>query len=148
MLDHLRNIEIADQIAYHHAAFRRFRRLDARLRRAAVVALAATMALGAVFAVLALVGIGTSSTVPLIAALSLSLSAAPALHTALDSLRDRLDVARQARRSGRIAAGLRRLAHALSDAPPSPALARAAALRAAAIMGEDVERWGHVVGVV
>ncbi len=112
-----------------------------------MVALMATMAIGAVFAVLALTGMG-SATVPLLAALSLSLSAAPALHTALDSLRDRLDVARQARRSGQIAAGLRRLAHALADAPPSPALARAAALRAAAIMGEDVERWGHVVGVV
>ena len=77
-------------------------------------------------------------TIPLTSALSLALSAAPGLYAALDGLRGRLDVARQAQRSGRIAAGLRRLARELADAPPSAALARAAALRAANIMGEDV----------
>ena len=146
VLDHLRNVEIADQIAYHHAAFRRFRRLDARLKRAASFALFATVALGAVFAVLALTGAGR--TVPLTSALSLALSAAPSLYAALDSLRSQLDVTRQAQRSGRIAAGLRRLARELSNAPPSAVLARAAALHAASIMGEDVTSWERVIGVV
>lgn len=146
VLDHLRAVEIADQIAYHHAAFRRFRRLDARLKRSATVALFLTVALGAVFAILALTGAGR--TVPLTSALSLALSAAPGLYAALDSLRSQLDVTRQAQRSGRIAAGLRRLARELSDARPSAALARAAALRAADIMGEDVTSWERVMGVV
>ena len=147
VLDHLRNVEIADQIAYHHAAFRRFRRLDARLKRAASFALFATVALGAVFAVLALTGKG-SWTIPLTSSLSLALSAAPGLYAALDGLRGQLDVTRQAQRSGRIAAGLRRLARELSGAPPSAVLARAAALHAAGIMGEDVMRWERVMGVV
>jgi hypothetical protein len=146
-LDHLRRIEIGDQIAYHHSAFRRFRRLDARLKRAATIALFSTVAVGFVFAVLALTGRG-SWTIPLTSSLSLALSAAPGLYAALDGLRGQLDVTRQAQRSGRIAAGLRRLARELADIPPSAALARAAALRAANIMGEDVMRWERVVGVV
>jgi hypothetical protein len=144
---YLRTVEIADQIAYHHAAFRRFRRLDARLKRAAAIALFSTVGVGFVFALLALTGMGTW-TIPLTSALSLSLSAAPGLYAALDGLRGQLDVARQAQRSGRIAAGLRRLARELADLPPSAALARAAALRAADIMGEDVTRWERVMGVV
>jgi hypothetical protein len=146
VLAHLRTVEIADQIAYHHAAFRRFRRLDARFKRAAAVALFSTVAIGAVFAILALTG--TGRIVPLTSALSLALSAAPSLYAALDSLRSQLDVTRQAQRSGRIAAGLRRLARDLSDAPASAALARAAALRAADIMREDVTSWERVMGVV
>lgn len=146
-LDYLRTVEIAGQIAYHHAAFRRFRRLDARLKRAASVALFSTVAVGFVFAVLALAGVG-KWTIPLTSALSLALSAAPGLYAALDGLRGQLDVTRQAQRSGRIAAGLRRLARELADVPPSSALARAAALRAANIMGEDVMRWERVMGVV
>ena len=146
-LDHLRKVEIADQIAYHHGAFRRFRRLDARLKRAATIALFSTIAVGFIFALLALTGRG-SWTIPLTSALSLALSAAPGLYAALDGLRSQLDVTRQAQRSGRIAAGLRRLARELADIPPSAALARAAALRAANIMGEDVMRWERVMGVV
>jgi hypothetical protein len=147
VLDHLREVEIASQIAYHHAAFRRFRRLDAALKRAATVALFSTVGLGFVFAVFALAGIKTW-TIPLTSALSLALSAAPGLYAALDGLRGQLDVARQAQRSGRIAAGLRRLARDLAEAPPSAALARAAALRAANIMSEDVSSWERVMGIV
>lgn len=147
VLDHLRRVEIADQIAYHHAAFRRFRRLDARLKRAAVVALFSTMAVGCLFAVLALAGL-RARTIPLTSALSLCLSAAPGLYAALASLRTQLDVARQAQRSGRIAAGLRRLRRALADAQASPALVRAAALRAAGIMSQDVEGWERVMEIV
>jgi len=118
------------------------------MRRTLLLAtLFSTVAVGFVFAVLALTGRG-SWTIPLTSSLSLALSAAPGLYAALDGLRGQLDVTRQAQRSGRIAAGLRRLARELADIPPSAALARAAALRAANIMGEDVMRWERVVGVV
>ena len=122
-LAYLGEVEIDRQIAYHRAAYRRFRRLDAHLRRAAIVALAATFALGVVLAIIAAAGV-TTREIPLLGAIGLALSAGPGLYAALNGLRGQLDVERQAARSARIGLALRGLRRALDGAPPSAALAR------------------------
>jgi len=146
-LAYLREVEIDRQIAYHRGAHRRFRRLDANLRRAAAVALLATIALGAVLAVVAATGASTRQ-IPLLGAIGLALSAGPGLYAALNGLRGQLDVERQAARAARIGLELRGLRRALDGASPSAALARAAAMRAAEIMHDDVSSWDRVMEIV
>ncbi|MGD0641266.1 MAG: hypothetical protein ABSC22_11010 [Roseiarcus sp.] len=146
-LAYLGEVEIDRQIAYHRGAYRRFRRLDAHLRRAAIVALAATFALGVALAVVAAVGVSTRE-IPLLGAIGLALSAGPGLYAALNGLRGQLDVERQAARSARIGLALRGLRRALEGAPPSAALALAAATRAAEIMHDDVSSWDRVMEIV
>ena len=146
-LAYLREVEIGRQIAYHRAAYRRFRRLDAHLRRAAVVALLATIAIGAVLAIVAAAGASTRQ-IPLLGAIGLALSAGPGLYAALNGLRGQLDVERQGARSARIGLALRALGRALEGASPSAALARAAAARAAEIMHDDVSSWNRVMEIV
>ncbi|HYA73543.1 MAG TPA: hypothetical protein VEF36_10350 [Roseiarcus sp.] len=146
-LAYLREVEIERQIAYHRGAFRRFRRLNARLRRAAVVALLATIAVGAVLAMVAIVGVSTMK-IPVLGAIGLALSAGPGLYAALNGLRGQLDVERQASRAARIGLALRGLRRALDGAPPSATVARAAATRAAEIMHEDVSSWDRVMEIV
>ena len=146
-LAYLGEVEIDRQIAYHRGAYRRFRRLNARLRRAAVAVLLATIALGAVLAIVAVAGVSTMR-IPLLGAIGLALSAGPGLYAALNGLREQLDVERQAARSARIGLALRALRRALDGAPPSAALARAAASRAAEIMREDVSSWDRVMEIV
>ena len=139
-LAYLREVEIDRQVAYHRAAYRRFRRLDAHLRRAALVALVATFALGAGLAIVAAAGV-FARPIPLLGAVGLALSAGPGLYAALSGLRDQLDVQRQASRAARIGLALRGLRRTLDGAPPSAALARAAASHAAEIMHDDVSSW-------
>ena len=146
-LAYLGEVEIDRQIVYHRAAYRRFRRLDAHLRRAAIVALAATFALGVVLAIIAAAGV-TTREIPLLGAIGLALSAGPGLYAALNGLRGQLDVERQAARSARIGLALRGLRRALDGAPPSAALALAAATRAAEIMHDDVSSWDRVMEIV
>ena len=146
ILDHLVEVEIGGQIAYHHAAYRRFRSLDAHIRRAATFALIAFGALGAGLVALALFG-GSQLHVS-IGSVGLALSAAPTLYAALNGVRRDLDVARQASRSAAIALALRRLVSAIAEAPANAATAKAAALRAAAIMREDLDDWRGVVSVL
>jgi hypothetical protein len=78
----------------------------------------------------------------------LAVSAGPGLYAALNGLRLQLDLARQADRSARVGVALRRLRRAIESAEPSPALARAAAYRAAQIMHEDVLSWDRVMEIV
>jgi hypothetical protein len=146
-LAYLKEVEIDRQIAYHHGAFRRFRRLDARLRRASIFALLATIAFGGALALVALLGV-SSRQAPLFGAVGVALSAAPGLYAALNGLRNQLDVERQATRAARIGLALRRLRRSLAGAPPDAALARAAALRAAEIMRDDVSSWNRVMEIV
>ena len=146
-LAYLAEVEIAPQIAYHRAAYRRFRRLDSRLRRAALAVLLATAALGAGLAAVALSGL-LRAPVSLLAAVGLALSAGPGLHAALNGLRGQLDVERQAARSARIGLALRRLRRVLDGAPPNAALARSAAKRAAEIMQDDVSAWDRAMEIV
>jgi len=147
ILAHLRGVEIDRQIAYHHSAHRRFRRLDVALRRAATVALLAIFGLGAALAALAAAKI-VDQRIPLLGAVSLALSASPGLYAVLNGLRGQLDVDRQAERSARVGVALRGLRRALDGAPPSAALARAASIRAAEIMRDDVSSWDRVMEVV
>jgi len=146
-LAYLSEVEIGPQIAYHRAAYRRFRRLDARLRRAATTILLASAALGAGLAVVALSGL-LRAPVSVLAAVGLALSAGPGLSAALNGLRNQLDVVRQAARSARIGLALRRLRRALDGAPPNAALARSAARRAAEIMFDDVSAWDRAMEIV
>ncbi len=146
-LAYLDQVEIAPQIAYHRAAYRRFRRLNARLRRAATTILLASAALGAILAAAALSGL-LQAPVSLLAAVGLALSAGPGLSAALNGLRNQLDVVRQASRSARIGLALRRLRRALDGAPPNAALARSAARRAAEIMLDDVSAWDRAMEIV
>jgi hypothetical protein len=146
-LAYLGEVEIAPQIAYHRAAYRRFRRLDARLRRAAMAVLLASAALGAALAAVAISGL-LRAPVSVLAAVGLALSAGPGLSAALNGLRNQLDVVRQAARSARIGLALRRLRRALDGAPPNAALARSAARRAAEIMLDDVSAWDRAMEIV
>jgi hypothetical protein len=146
-LAYLGEVEIDRQIAYQRGAFRRFRRLNARLRRAAVFTLLATIGLGGALAIVAAVGVSTMK-IPLLGAIGLALSAGPGVYAALNGLRGQLDVERQAARSARIGLALRRLRRALVGAPPNAALARAAASRAAEIMHDDVSSWDRVMEIV
>jgi hypothetical protein len=146
-LAYLSEVEIDPQIAYHRGAYRRFRRLDARLRRAATTILLASVALGAALAAIALSGLWRAP-VSLLAAVGLALSAGPGLSAALNGLRGQLDVVRQAARSARIGVALRRLRRALAGAPPNAALARSAARRAAEIMLDDVSAWDRAMEIV
>jgi len=146
-LAYLGAVEIEPQIAYHRAAYRRFRRLDARLRRAATAILLTSAALGAVLAAIALSGL-VRAPVSVLAAVGLALSAGPGLSAALNGLRNQLDVVRQAARSARIGLALRRLRHALDGAPPNAALACSAARRAAKIMLDDVSAWDRAMEIV
>ena len=140
-------VEIDRQIEYHASAHRRFRRMDARLRRTAAVALIATIALGAAFALADVTGVKRVP-FPLMSAVGLAVSAGPGLFAALNGLRLQLDLARQAERSARLGVALRRLRRAIAAAQPSPALARAAAFRAAEIMHGDVLAWDRVMEIV
>ena len=90
----------------------------------------------------------SSREIPLFGAIGLALSAGPGLYAALNGLRSQLDVERQATRSARIGLSLRRLRRSLAGAPPSAALARAAASRAAEIMRDDVSSWDRVMEIV
>ena len=146
-LAYLNEVEIDRQIAYHRGAYRRFRRLDARLRRAALTILLATAALGAGLAAIALSGL-VPAQVSLLSSVGLALSAGPGLYAALNGLRNLLDVERQGTRSARIGLALRRLRRALDGAPPSAALARSAAERAAEIMLDDVSAWDRAMEIV
>ena len=144
---HLADVEIGEQIAYHHDAFRRFRRLDHRIRRAAAVALCAFAALGAALAALPLAHFNVFS-VSFSSAISLAFMAAPTLYATLNSVRRDLDVVRQAARSAEITADLKRLAGAIASAPATAEVAAAAGLRAAEIMRNDVSSWHGVVEVL
>ena len=146
-LAYLGEVEIDPQIAYHRTAYRRFRRLDARLRRAATTILLTSAALGAALAAVALSGL-LRAPVSTLAAVGLALSAGPGLSAALNGLRNQLDVVRQAARSARIGLALRRLRRALAGAPPNAALARSAARRAAEIMLDDVSAWDRAMEIV
>ena len=146
-LAYLGEVEIAPQIAYHRAAYRRFRRLDARLRRAATATLLTSAALGAALAAIALSGL-LRAPFSALAAVGLALSAGPGLSAALNGLRNQLDVVRQAARSARIGLALRRLSRALAGAPPNAALAQSAARRAAEIMLDDVSAWDRAMEIV
>ncbi|MGO9768002.1 MAG: hypothetical protein ACLPSW_00310 [Roseiarcus sp.] len=146
-LAYLGEVEIGRQIAYHRAAYRRFRRLNARLRRAAVASLVATVAVCAVLALVAAAGVWPKDA-PLLGAIGMALSAAPGLYSAFNGLRGQLDVERQGARSARIGLALRALGRALEGASPSAALARAAATRAAEIMHDDVTSWDRVMEIV
>ena len=147
VIAHLADVEIGGQIAYHHAAFRRFRRLDHRIRRAAIIALGAFVALGAALAALTFAHFHVIS-VSLTSAISLAFMAAPALYATLNSVRRDLDVVRQAARSAEIAADLKRLAGALTRVPQTAEMAAAAGLRAAEIMRNDVSSWHGVVEIL
>jgi hypothetical protein len=146
-LKYLSEVEIDRQIAYHRGAYRRFRRLDARLRRAAMVILLATAAVGAGLAGIAISGL-VRAPVSLLSAVGLALSAGPGLFAALNGLRNLLDVERQGSRSARIGLSLRSLKRALQGAPPSATLARSAAARAAEIMLDDVSAWDRAMEIV
>jgi hypothetical protein len=147
IIAHLIDVEINEQIAYHRDAFRRFRRLDRRIRRAAVIALCASAALAAALTVLPLAHFNIVS-IPFASAISLVFIAAPALFAKLNSVRRDLDVVRQAARSAEIAADLKRLARVLASAPATAETARAAGLHAAEIMRNDVSSWHGVVEVL
>jgi hypothetical protein len=140
-------VEIDRQIQYHAAAHRRFRRMDTRLRHTAAAALIATLALGVGFALAKASGV-TRVSFPLMSAVGLAVSAGPGLYAALNGLRLQLDLARQGERSARIGVALRRLRRAIAASPSSPAVARAAAFRAAEIMHEDVLSWDRVMEIV
>jgi hypothetical protein len=146
-MTYLRDVEIDRQIDYHAAAHLRFRRMDTRLSRAAAAALVGTFVLGGGFALGAVSG-STRVSVRLMDAVGLAVSAGPGLYVALNTLRLQLDVARQAERSKRLGVALHGLRRAIAAAPPSSALARAAAFRAAEIMHEDVLNWDRVMQVV
>ena len=146
-LAYLAETEITPQIAYHRVAHRRFRRLDSRLRRAALTVLLATATIGAGLAAVALSGL-LRAPVSLLAAVGLALSAGPGLSAALGGLRIQLDVVRQAARSARIGLALRRLRRAIAESPPSAGLARGAARRAAEIMLDDVSAWDRAMEIV
>ena len=146
-MDFLCEVEIDQQIEYHAGAHRRFRRMDARLRHAAAGALIASLALGAGFA-LAAAGAPALAPFQLMSAAGLTAAAGPGLYAALNGLRLQLDLARQADRSARRGVALRRLRRAIGASQPSPAVARAAALRAAEIMHEDVLSWDRVMEIV
>ena len=147
VIAHLADVEIGGQIAYHRDAFRRFRRLDHRIRRAAVISLGVFVALGVALAALTLAHFKVIS-VSFTSAISLAFMAAPALYATLNSVRRDLDVVRQAARSAEIAADLKRLAGAMASAPASAQTAGAAGLRAAEIMRNDVSSWHGVVEVL
>jgi hypothetical protein len=146
-LKYLSEVEIDRQIAYHRGAYRRFRRLNARLRRAAMVILLATAAVGAGLAGIAISGL-VKAPVSLLSAVGLALSAGPGLFAALNGLRNLLDVERQGARSARIGVALRRLRRALDSAPASAMVARSAAARAAEIMLDDVSAWDRAMEIV
>jgi hypothetical protein len=146
-LNFLCEVEIDRQITYHAAAHRRFRRMDTRLRHTAAAALIATLALGVGFALAKASGV-TRVSFPLMSAVGLAVSAGPGLYAALNGLRLQLDLARQGERSARIGVALRRLRRAIAASPSSPAVARAAAFRAAEIMHEDVLSWDRVMEIV
>jgi hypothetical protein len=151
VLAHLASCEIGEQIAYHRDAFRRFSRLDQRIRRAAVIALGAFVLLGAMLGALALApSLAPYHVIPLSlsAAMSLAFTAAPTLYATLNSVRRDLDVIRQAARSAEIAANLKRLAQAIANTPATAETGFAAALRAAEIMRNDVSSWHGAVEVL
>jgi hypothetical protein len=147
VIAHLVDVEIGEQIAYHRDAFRRFRRLDRGIRRAAVIALCASAGLAAALAFLPLAHFNIIS-VPFTSAISLIFIAAPTLFAKLNGVRRDLDVVRQAARSAEIEADLKGLARALTSAPATAETARAAGLRAAEIMRNDVSSWHGVVEVL
>jgi hypothetical protein len=149
VLSHLLKVEIAEQIAYHDSASLRFRRLDRSFRRAALAMLFLFVALGVVFAALALAfSTRFSYKFGLSSAIGLALTAAPTLYALLNGVRRDLDVVRQAERSDFLAARLKNLAKAIAEMPPTAATAQAAAVRAAHIMRDDVARWRNVVEVL
>ena len=132
-LAYLGEVEIDPQIAYHRAAYRRFRRLDARLRRAATMILLASAALGAALAAIALSGL-LRAPVSLLAAVGLALSAGPGLSAALNGLRSQLDVD---------AAGGALGAHRPRAAPPAPRPRRRAAQRRVGAQRRQARRRDH-----
>jgi hypothetical protein len=146
VINHLMTIEINEQIAYQRAAFRRFRRLDQAFRRAANFALFILVGLAAVLLALRFTPFKTSESLK--ATLGLALIGAPSLYAAINNVRRELDVERQAQRSAKVAAGLKRLARLIAASPPTAAVAQAAALRAVEIMNEAVFSWSNVVGIL
>jgi uncharacterized membrane protein (DUF2068 family) len=147
VIAHLAGVEIGEQIAYHRGAFRGFRRLDHRLRRAAVIALCAFVVLGAALGALVLAHHAVTS-VSYSSAIGLAFTAAPTLYATLNSVRRDLDVIRQATRSADIVAGLKGLARAIANAPATAEVCGAAGLRAAEIMRDDVSSWHGVIEVL
>ena len=148
-LAYLGEVEIDRQIAYHRAAYRRFRRLDARLRRAAMASLVATVAL------VRRPGVDRGRrrlrrrTSPLLGAIGMALSAGPGLYSAFNGLRGQLDVERQGARSARIGLALRASAARARTARRRARRWRcAAATRAAEIMHDDVTSWDRVMEIV
>jgi hypothetical protein len=105
------------------------------------------VALGVIFAALAF-SVHFSNRFRLSSAIGLALTAAPALYALLDGVRRDLDVVRQAERSDFLAASLKNLAKAIAEMPPTVATARAAAVKAAEIMRDDVARWRNVLEVL
>ena len=127
-LAYLREVEIGRQIAYHRAAYRRFRRLDPRLRRAASTILWRRRRRRRVGGDRARPASARAGVVARRGRLGAE-RRARALR-GVNGLRSQLDVERQAARSARIGLALRRLRRALDGAPPNAALARSAAGRA------------------
>ncbi|HLW90585.1 MAG TPA: hypothetical protein VKS78_04695 [Roseiarcus sp.] len=151
VLERLAGAEIGEQIAYHQAAFRRFRRLDRGFRRAANISLFILIGFAIVLGGLALTPshhFGPLSSTSLLSALSFALSGAPSLFGAMNNVRRELDVVRQGTRSAKVAAGLKRLTRDIAAAPHTAAVARAVGFRAVEIMNEAVFSWSSVVSIL
>ena len=147
IIEHLLSCELDSQISYHRNAFRRSRLLDRRVGRAATTVLVGMFGVGVSLALAATFWHG-AHTISLGAAISLALSAAPSIYATVNGVRRDLDVARQGKRSARIATDLKKLSRAIGAAPKTPEVARVGALRAAGVMGGDVLRWKNVVELI
>jgi hypothetical protein len=140
----LADVELQEQINYHRKAYRQFGRLERRLSTVARLALWATIAVAAVFGVSAYFG-ASFDAVPWKPLALVLLFALPAATSAFNGVRAEADLVRLAERSATAAIALARLKRVISSASPTYDRMAVAAMRAAAVMGEELSEWRFVL---
>jgi len=142
--DHLAEVEIPEQIAYHRTTFRRLGRLEQRLFYVANASLAAALAVAVLLAADAL-RTGSLQAIPW-RPLALGLLAVlPATMTGLNGLRVDADLTRLVERSAQTVASLFRIRRAIVAAPREYDHVAANMQRLAAVMAAELADWRFVI---
>jgi hypothetical protein len=141
---HLVDVQITEQLHYHRAAFRQLGLLERRLGLAASLALGATIMVAATFGVAAYLKAPTDAVAwkPLAILLLFIL---PATATAFNGVRANADLVRLSERSAATAAALARLRRIMASTSMTYDRLAIAAIRAAAIMGDELSEWRFVL---
>jgi hypothetical protein len=142
--DHLSDVEIPEQIAYHRATFRRLGQLERRLSYAAHVALWASFGVGILLIVAAIRAGGLQAVGVKPLALVL-LAVLPGTMTSLNGLRVDADLVRLVERSEQTIALLFRVRRIILAAPRDYDHVAANMQQLAAIMRTELEEWRFVI---